>query len=277
MLLVDASASHALRHACGSSRASWPPSSRALLAFSAISNNDKVGLVIFTDRVELAVPPRRARATCCASSARSCRCAPPGAAPTSRRRSSTSSGSRKRRCGRLRGLRLPRSALPPGAADRDAPARRDRRRARRSARGDAARTSAWSSSRTRRRGDALVVDTGERARARGVRGARRGRARRARPHAARRRRRRDRRRAPIGPTPKRCCASSACGSGGSEPRGALAAARGRCSPRAAWRRRGRAGGAGHRARTRRSRRADDRPALPLRRWRWRRRRASRSS
>jgi uncharacterized protein (DUF58 family) len=31
----------------------------ALLAFSAITNNDKVGLVIFTDRIELAVPPRK--------------------------------------------------------------------------------------------------------------------------------------------------------------------------------------------------------------------------
>ncbi len=31
----------------------------ALLAFSAISNNDKVGLVIFTDRVELSLPPRK--------------------------------------------------------------------------------------------------------------------------------------------------------------------------------------------------------------------------
>lgn len=31
----------------------------ALLAFSAIANNDKVGLVIFTDRVELSLPPRK--------------------------------------------------------------------------------------------------------------------------------------------------------------------------------------------------------------------------
>jgi uncharacterized protein (DUF58 family) len=31
----------------------------ALLAFSAITNNDKVGLVIFSDRIELAVPPRK--------------------------------------------------------------------------------------------------------------------------------------------------------------------------------------------------------------------------
>jgi uncharacterized protein (DUF58 family) len=33
----------------------------ALLAFSAIKNNDKVGLIIFTDRVEKFVPPRKGR------------------------------------------------------------------------------------------------------------------------------------------------------------------------------------------------------------------------
>jgi uncharacterized protein (DUF58 family) len=31
----------------------------SLLAFSAIQNNDKVGLIIFTDRIELFVPPRK--------------------------------------------------------------------------------------------------------------------------------------------------------------------------------------------------------------------------
>ncbi len=31
----------------------------ALFAFSAIANNDKVGLVIFTDRIELSIPPRK--------------------------------------------------------------------------------------------------------------------------------------------------------------------------------------------------------------------------
>lgn len=31
----------------------------ALLAFSAIANNDKVGLVVFTDRIELSLPPRK--------------------------------------------------------------------------------------------------------------------------------------------------------------------------------------------------------------------------
>ncbi len=33
----------------------------AILAFSAVSNNDKVGLLLFTDRVEKWVPPRRGR------------------------------------------------------------------------------------------------------------------------------------------------------------------------------------------------------------------------
>ena len=33
----------------------------ALLAFAAIRNNDKVGLIVFTDRVELAIPPSKGR------------------------------------------------------------------------------------------------------------------------------------------------------------------------------------------------------------------------
>jgi uncharacterized protein (DUF58 family) len=33
----------------------------ALLAFSAIKNNDKVGLILFTDRIEKFVPPRKGR------------------------------------------------------------------------------------------------------------------------------------------------------------------------------------------------------------------------
>lgn len=58
MLLVDASAStrfasvRQLKSALAAELA-------AVLAFSAITNNDKVGLVIFSDRVELAVPPRK--------------------------------------------------------------------------------------------------------------------------------------------------------------------------------------------------------------------------
>ena len=34
----------------------------ALLAFSAIKNNDKVGLIIFTDKVEKFIPPRKGKA-----------------------------------------------------------------------------------------------------------------------------------------------------------------------------------------------------------------------
>ena len=58
MLLVDASAStrfasvRQLKSALAAELA-------AVLAFSAITNNDKVGLVIFSDRIELALPPRK--------------------------------------------------------------------------------------------------------------------------------------------------------------------------------------------------------------------------
>src|SRR5499426_903559 len=58
MLLVDASASTRF----GSVRqlkSTLAAELAAVLAFSAITNNDKVGLVMFTDRVELALPPRK--------------------------------------------------------------------------------------------------------------------------------------------------------------------------------------------------------------------------
>jgi len=38
----------------------------ALLAFSAIRNNDKVGLLLFTDRVELFISPKKGRSLCSA-------------------------------------------------------------------------------------------------------------------------------------------------------------------------------------------------------------------
>jgi uncharacterized protein (DUF58 family) len=58
MLVVDASGSTMF----GSTRQTKQALAAelgALLAFSAITNNDKVGLVMFTDRVELALPPRK--------------------------------------------------------------------------------------------------------------------------------------------------------------------------------------------------------------------------
>ncbi|MFW6181383.1 MAG: DUF58 domain-containing protein [Spirochaetota bacterium] len=57
MLLVDLSASGSF----GSSRSKNLTAAEvcALLAFSAIKNNDRVGLLIFTDRLELYIPPRK--------------------------------------------------------------------------------------------------------------------------------------------------------------------------------------------------------------------------
>ena len=60
MLIVDVSAS-------GNFGSTWQSKRElaaevaCLLAFSAIRNNDKVGLVLFTDRVELFIPPKKGR------------------------------------------------------------------------------------------------------------------------------------------------------------------------------------------------------------------------
>ncbi len=61
MLLVDVSASHQF----GSRRQfknELAAEIAAVLAFSAIRNNDRVGLLLFTDEVELYVPPRKGTA-----------------------------------------------------------------------------------------------------------------------------------------------------------------------------------------------------------------------
>ena len=58
MLLVDASAS-TIFGSVRQTKAALAAELGALLAFSAITNNDKVGLVIFSDRIEKAVPPRK--------------------------------------------------------------------------------------------------------------------------------------------------------------------------------------------------------------------------
>jgi len=58
MLLVDASRS-ALFGAVGQFKSEVITEICALLAFSAISNNDKVGLALFTDQVELYIPPQK--------------------------------------------------------------------------------------------------------------------------------------------------------------------------------------------------------------------------
>lgn len=58
ILLVDASASGAFGSAT-KTKSEIAAEISALLAFSAIKNNDRVGAILFTDRVEKFIPPRR--------------------------------------------------------------------------------------------------------------------------------------------------------------------------------------------------------------------------
>src|SRR5256712_13948467 len=60
MLAVDVSASGNFGSASQSKR-ELAAEVACLLAFSAIRNNDKVGLILFTDRVELFIPPKKGR------------------------------------------------------------------------------------------------------------------------------------------------------------------------------------------------------------------------
>jgi len=60
MLLVDASASEQFGTA-RQTKSKLAAKLAATLAFSAIKNNDRVGLVMFTDRVELFVPPKKGK------------------------------------------------------------------------------------------------------------------------------------------------------------------------------------------------------------------------
>lgn len=58
MLLVDMSASGDFG-TCGKLKNELAAEFCAVLAFAAIRNNDKVGLIIFTDQVELYIPPKK--------------------------------------------------------------------------------------------------------------------------------------------------------------------------------------------------------------------------
>jgi len=61
MLLVDLSASGHFA-ALGQPKLETAAEVAALLAFSAIKNNDRVGLILFTDQVERFVPPKKGKA-----------------------------------------------------------------------------------------------------------------------------------------------------------------------------------------------------------------------
>lgn len=60
MVMVDASASGAFGTK-GQMKRNLAAELSAVLAFSAVKNNDKVGLIIFTDHVEKFIPPRKGR------------------------------------------------------------------------------------------------------------------------------------------------------------------------------------------------------------------------
>lgn len=60
MLVVDVSAS-GIYGSVGQSKIEIAAEVAALLAFSAVRNNDKVGLIAFSDRVEKYLPPRKGR------------------------------------------------------------------------------------------------------------------------------------------------------------------------------------------------------------------------
>lgn len=60
MLVVDGSASLQFG-SVEKFKQEWVAELGALLAFSAISNNDKVGLIVFTDEVELFIPPKKGK------------------------------------------------------------------------------------------------------------------------------------------------------------------------------------------------------------------------
>jgi uncharacterized protein (DUF58 family) len=59
-LLVDASASQ-LFGTQGRAKLEVAAEIAAMIAFSAIKNNDRIGLIVFTDQVELFVPPKKGR------------------------------------------------------------------------------------------------------------------------------------------------------------------------------------------------------------------------
>src|SRR5690349_4690734 len=60
MLLVDVSASKEFASK-GQSKSEIAAEVAAQIAFSAIANNDRVGLILFSDRVEHVIPPKKGR------------------------------------------------------------------------------------------------------------------------------------------------------------------------------------------------------------------------
>ncbi len=60
MLLVDVSGSRNFG-ACGDAKKNVTAELAATLAFSSIQNNDKVGVIFFSDKIEKFIPPKKGR------------------------------------------------------------------------------------------------------------------------------------------------------------------------------------------------------------------------
>ena len=80
MLVVDVSASGNYGSVSLSKR-ELAAEVASILAFSAIRNNDKVGLILFSDHVELFITPKKGRIISCALSAISSFSSHAGGAP----------------------------------------------------------------------------------------------------------------------------------------------------------------------------------------------------
>ena len=66
MLLVDVSGSR-LFGAVGEAKREMIAEISATLAFSAIQNNDKIGVIFFSDKIEKFIPPRKGNKSCSSS------------------------------------------------------------------------------------------------------------------------------------------------------------------------------------------------------------------
>ena len=61
MLLVDVSASRNFGAVGEAKREMMAESTTATIAFSAIQNNDKIGMIFFSDKIEKFIPPKKGR------------------------------------------------------------------------------------------------------------------------------------------------------------------------------------------------------------------------
>ena len=138
MLLVDLSASQRFG-SVARPKLETAAEVAALLAFSAIKNNDRVGLILFTDRVEKFVPPKKGKGHVLHVVTEILEAKPEHTGTNLRRGAQPARQHQPAQGGGVPGQRLPRRRLRARAARRQQAARSDPDSDRRSARGGAAR------------------------------------------------------------------------------------------------------------------------------------------